>query len=137
MADHQAAAFASPQESGMKSRLLLSPGEWLIHQSNWVGCPAVIARPPSHARGLPSNSARSASRRRKTRNSEQPRGRLGLATAISRRLREDTPSQRHGVHLFQASPLPLAIMIGHLWMPRTQVYDDLGPGSGYTASYTI
>jgi SMODS-associated and fused to various effectors sensor domain/Phage integrase family len=68
-----------------------------------------------------------------------PEAGMSLAVAISRRLREDTSSHRHGVHLFQAGPLPLAIMIGHLWnrMPRTQVYDDLGPGSGYTATYTI
>ena len=64
---------------------------------------------------------------------------MGLAAAISRALREDTGSRRDGVHLFQSGPLPLAIMIGHLWnrMPRTQVYEDLGPGAGYTPTFTF
>jgi hypothetical protein len=57
-----------------------------------------------------------------------PRAGVGLAAAVSSALREDTSGHRAGVHLFQAGPLPLAIMIGHLWnrMPQTQVYDDLG-----------
>jgi hypothetical protein len=68
-----------------------------------------------------------------------PEAGVGLAAAISSALREGTSSHRAGVHLFQAGPLPLAIMIGHLWtrMPQTQVYDDLGPGSGYTPTYVI
>jgi hypothetical protein len=43
------------------------------------------------------------------------------------------------MHLFQSGPLPLAIMIGHLWnrMPRTQIYEDLGPGAGYAPAFTI
>lgn len=68
-----------------------------------------------------------------------PSAGLGLAAAISSALREDTSGRRAGVHLFQAGPLPLAIMVGHLWnrMPQTQVYDDLGPGCGYTPAYVI
>jgi SMODS-associated and fused to various effectors sensor domain len=68
-----------------------------------------------------------------------PEAGVALAATISRALREDTSSRQDGVHLFLSAPLPLAIMVGHLWnrMPRTQVYDDLGPGSGYTPAYTV
>jgi SMODS-associated and fused to various effectors sensor domain len=70
---------------------------------------------------------------------ESPEAGIGLAAAISGALRADTSSRRGGLHLFQAGPLPLAIMIGHLWnrMPQTQVYEDLGPGEGYAATFTI
>ncbi len=68
-----------------------------------------------------------------------PEAGVSLAAAISRALREDTSSRRGRVHLFQSSPLPLAIMIGHLWnrMPATTVYEDLGPGNGYAATFSI
>jgi hypothetical protein len=68
-----------------------------------------------------------------------PEAGLGLADAISRALREDTNNHRGWMHLFQSGPLPLAIMIGHLWnrMPRTQIYEDLGPGAGYAPAFTI
>jgi hypothetical protein len=35
--------------------------------------------------------------------------------------------------------MPLSLMIGHLWnrMPETQLYDDLGPGKGYTPTFRI
>lgn len=64
---------------------------------------------------------------------------VGFAAAISRALREDTSSRAARLHLFQATPLPLALMIGHLWnrMPRTQLYDDMGPGAGYAPTFTV
>ena len=68
-----------------------------------------------------------------------PEAGLGLAAAISAALREETSSHRAALHLFQAAPLPLAVMVGHLWnrMPMTHLYEDLGPGAGYTSSFTI
>jgi hypothetical protein len=64
---------------------------------------------------------------------------LALAAAISSALRDDTHDRRDGVHLFQSCPLPLAILIGHLWnrMPQTQLYEDLGPGGGYIPVFVI
>jgi hypothetical protein len=64
---------------------------------------------------------------------------LGLAAAMSQALREDTSGRRDGLHLFQSAPLSLAVMVGHLWnrMPRTRLYEDLGPGAGYAATFTI
>ena len=64
---------------------------------------------------------------------------MGLATAISAALRRDTRRFDGHLHLFQASPLPLAIMLGHLWnrMPPTQLYDDLGPSKGYTPTFVV
>lgn len=68
-----------------------------------------------------------------------PESGVSLAAAISRTLREDTSSHRGVVHLFQSSPLPLAIMVGHLWnrMPATTLYEDLGPGKGYAPTFSI
>ena len=65
---------------------------------------------------------------------KSPRDGLGLAHAIAKALREDT-SGAPKAHLFQATPMPLSLMIGHLWnrMPATQLYDDLGPGEGLHA----
>jgi hypothetical protein len=70
---------------------------------------------------------------------KSPETGVGLAAAISQALREDTSGSRDGLHLFQSAPLPLAVMVGHLWnrMPRTLLYEDLGPGVGYTTTFTI
>ena len=70
---------------------------------------------------------------------EGPAEGLGLAASISSALREDNRDGREGVHLFQAGPLALAVMVGHLWnrMPTTQLYDDLGPGGGYAPTFSI
>jgi hypothetical protein len=42
-------------------------------------------------------------------------------------------------HLFQAAPLGLAVLLGHIWnrMPETQLYDDLGVGRGYTSTFRL
>jgi hypothetical protein len=75
-----------------------------------------------------------------SRNSIQsPGAGLGLAVSISNAMREDTGALPEGLHLFQAGPLALAIMVGHLWnrMPTTQLYDDLGPGAGYAPTFQI
>ena len=43
------------------------------------------------------------------------------------------------VHLFMSAPDGVALLLGHLWnrMPDTQLYEDLGPGRGYSPSYRI
>ena len=43
------------------------------------------------------------------------------------------------VHLFMSAPDGVALLLGHLWnrMPSTQLYEDLGPGRGYSPSYLI
>jgi SMODS-associated and fused to various effectors sensor domain len=63
----------------------------------------------------------------------------GAAAAISSALREDNGRHRGLLHLFIAAPLPLAVLVGHLWnrMPKTQLYEDLGAGGGYFPSFTV
>jgi hypothetical protein len=63
---------------------------------------------------------------------------LGAAARISSALREDTRGGNR-LHLFQACPFPLSVMVGHLWnrMPITQLYDDLGPGRGYAKTFLM
>jgi hypothetical protein len=64
---------------------------------------------------------------------------VGLAAATSAALREETRNHRGDVHVFQACPLTFSIIVGHLWnrMPRTVIYEDLGPGAGYSATFSI
>lgn len=64
---------------------------------------------------------------------------LGLAALISAAMREDTGSMGERLHVFQAGPLALSVMVGHLWnrMPTTQLYEDFGPGAGYAPTFTI
>ena len=68
-----------------------------------------------------------------------PKEGLGFAHVLSAMMRTDTRKVQGVVHLFQAGPLPLSVMVGHLWnrMPLTQLYDDLGPGCGYTPTFLI
>ena len=64
---------------------------------------------------------------------------VGLAEAIATQLRADLQAHSGAVHLFIAGPLPLALLVGHRWnrIPSTQLYDDLGPGKGYTPTFTL
>lgn len=64
---------------------------------------------------------------------------LSLAAAISAALRADTRNHRDTLHIFLACPLPVAILLGHLWnrMPATQIYEDLGPGAGYAPAFVL
>jgi hypothetical protein len=63
----------------------------------------------------------------------------GAAAAISAALRGDTRRHRGLLHLFISSPLPLAVLVGHLWnrMPQTQLYEDRGAGGGYFPSFKL
>ena len=64
---------------------------------------------------------------------------LGLAHKVSAAMRADTRDIGSKVHLFQAGPLPLSVILGHLWnrMPLTQLYDDMGPGRGYGPTFLL
>ena len=68
-----------------------------------------------------------------------PQHGAGAAAAISSALRDDTSRHRGLLHLFIAAPLPLAVLVGHLWnrMPKTQLYDDRGAGGRYFPSFTV
>lgn len=63
---------------------------------------------------------------------------LAAAAQVSSGLRENTRGGTR-LHLFQACPLAMSVMVGHLWnrMPATQLYDDLGPGRGYAETFLL
>lgn len=64
------------------------------------------------------------------------------ARGLARKLLDAARAETAGgskVHLFQATPLGLALILGHIWnrMPETQLYDDLGAGRGYTPTFRL
>ena len=61
----------------------------------------------------------------------------GWALGASDSIRRFRKSDR--IHLFLSCPHGVALLLGHLWnrMPSTQLYEDLGPGKGYSPSYLI
>jgi SMODS-associated and fused to various effectors sensor domain len=63
----------------------------------------------------------------------------GWARATFGELRSLTRRHRGTVHLFLYTPLGAAVLLGNLWnrMPTTQLYDDLGPGRGYTPTFLL
>jgi hypothetical protein len=63
----------------------------------------------------------------------------GAAEAVSAALRKDTSRHRGTLHLFISSPLPVALLVGHLWnrMPETQLYEDRGAGGGYFPTFRV
>ncbi|MDX3106895.1 SAVED domain-containing protein [Nonomuraea angiospora] len=75
---------------------------------------------------------------------DQSVGGPGQAVAYAQSLRnavraqlESTPAER--VHLFLAGPGGLALLLGHRWnrVAPTTVYEDLGPGCGYVATFNV
>ena len=62
----------------------------------------------------------------------------GLAQNLLDAAREEARGATN-LHLFQAGPLGLAILLGHIWnrMPETQLYDDLGPARGYAPTFHL
>ncbi len=60
----------------------------------------------------------------------------GVRDSIRRLVQEYRPKR---IHLFLAGPHGAILMLGHLWdrMPVTQLYEDMGPGEGYSPSYLI
>ena len=63
----------------------------------------------------------------------------GWARATFDELRSLTRRHRGTVHLFLYVPVGGAVLLGNLWnrMPTTQLYDDLGPGRGYTPTFLL
>jgi|SRR5579859_2109276 len=71
---------------------------------------------------------------------EGPAEARGLANAILDAARiEVRNTNAPALHLFQAAPLGFAVLLGHMWnrMPETVLYDDLGTGRGYTATFGL
>jgi hypothetical protein len=62
----------------------------------------------------------------------------GYAQALLDALRTETASTSQ-LHLFQAGPLGLSLLLGHVWnrLPEAQLYEDLGAGAGYTATFRL
>jgi SMODS-associated and fused to various effectors sensor domain len=64
----------------------------------------------------------------------------GLANAILDATRAEVRGANVPVlHLFQAAPLGLAVLLGHTWnrMPETIVYEDMGAGRGYAPTFRL
>jgi hypothetical protein len=63
----------------------------------------------------------------------------GWARATFDELRRLTRRHHGTLHLFIYGPLGGAVLLGNLWnrMPETQLYDDLGPGRGYTPTFLL
>jgi hypothetical protein len=63
----------------------------------------------------------------------------GWAHAVTRELRALVEEGNPRLHLFLYGPRTAAVLLGNAWnrMPPTQLWDDLGPGRGYTPAFTI
>jgi hypothetical protein len=64
---------------------------------------------------------------------------LGLANAILDTVRAQLDERPPVMHLFQAGPLGLAVLLGHLWnhIPDTVLYEGMGGGRGYAPTFTL
>ena len=64
---------------------------------------------------------------------------LGWAHAVTHELRTLAEEGHPRLHLFLYGPRTAAVLLGNAWnrMPPTQLWDDLGPGRGYTPAFTI
>lgn len=64
---------------------------------------------------------------------------LGWAHAVTREMRTLAEEGHPRLHLFLYGPRTAAVLLGNAWnrMPPTQIWDDLGPGRGYTPAFTI
>jgi hypothetical protein len=63
----------------------------------------------------------------------------GWVQAVTNRLRALVEGGAPRLHLFFYGPRTAATLLGHSWnrMPATQLWDDLGPGRGYTPAFVI
>ena len=61
----------------------------------------------------------------------------GYANAIRGAVRKSAQDRASALHLFQAAPLGLAVLVGHVWnrTPSTIVYEDMGAGRGYAPTF--
>lgn len=64
---------------------------------------------------------------------------LGWTQAVTHELRILAEEGHPRLHLFLHGPRTAAVLLGNAWnrMPPTQLWDDLGPGRGYTPTFTI
>jgi hypothetical protein len=64
---------------------------------------------------------------------------LGWAQAATDELRALADEGWPRLHVFFYGPRTAAVLLGHSWnrMPPTQLWDDLGPGRGYTPAFTL
>lgn len=64
---------------------------------------------------------------------------LGWTQAVTHELRTLAEEGHPRLHLFLHGPRTAAVLLGNAWnrMPPTQLWDDLGPGRGYTPTFTI
>lgn len=63
----------------------------------------------------------------------------GWVQAVTGRLRSLAEEATPRLHLFIYGPRTAATLLGHGWnrMPPTQLWDDLGPGRGYTPAFVL
>jgi hypothetical protein len=63
----------------------------------------------------------------------------GWAAAVTDHLRVLAEDGWPLLHLFFYGPRTAGVLLGHRWnrMVRTQLWDDLGPGRGYTAAFSL
>jgi hypothetical protein len=64
---------------------------------------------------------------------------LGWAQAATDHLRALADEGWPRLHVFFYGPRTAAVLLGHSWnrMPPTQLWDDLGPGSGYAPAFRL
>jgi hypothetical protein len=69
---------------------------------------------------------------------EGPAQALGYAHVLLDALRSEARDTSR-FHLFQAGPVGLALLLGHVWnrLPEPQLYDDLGSGRGYASTFRL
>ena len=63
----------------------------------------------------------------------------GWVHAITDRLRILADDGWPRLHVFYYGPRTAGVLLGHRWnrMPPTQLWDDLGPGRGYTPAFEL
>jgi hypothetical protein len=63
----------------------------------------------------------------------------GYAQALLDALRTEAAAGAPRLHLFQACPIGLSLLLGHIWnrLPETQLYEDLGAGAGYAPTFRL
>ena len=63
----------------------------------------------------------------------------GWVQAVTGRLRSLAEEGAPRLHIFLYGPRTAAALLGHSWnrMPATELWDDLGPGRGYTPAFSL